>query len=112
MLNIVDQQVKGVLRVRLDQLELREDILVGLDVVAVLYLVKPICRALMRQVTTLMILVGRSGRYGPRISAGVKVDRQQRVHRAGDCDQRLSDVPVVVIAATSAPTSEADKRST
>src|SRR5262249_35099930 len=56
-------------------------------------LVKPICRALMRQVTTLMILVGRSGRYGPRISAGVKVDRQQSVPRARDCDQRLSDVP-------------------
>ena len=39
------QQVKGVLRVRLDQLELREGVLVGLDVVAVLHLVETVCRA-------------------------------------------------------------------
>jgi len=92
MLDVFHQQVKGVLRVRLDQLELRERILVGLDVVAVLHLVKPICRVLMRLVSTLMIPVGKSGRHSARISTGVKVDRQQRVHCAGDCDQRFSDV--------------------
>ena len=92
MLNIFDRQVKGVLRVRLDQLELREGVLVGLDVVAVLHLVKPVCRPLMLLISSLMILVGKSGSDGARISAGVKVDRQQRIRRAGDCDQRLSDV--------------------
>ena len=78
--------------VRLDQLELRERILVGLDVVAVLHLVKPICRVLVRLVSTLMILVGKSGSHGARISTGVKVDWQQCVHCAGDCDQRFSDI--------------------
>ena len=92
MLDVFHQQVKGVLRVRLDQLELRERILVGLDVVAVLHLVKTICRVPMRLVSTLMISVGKSGNHGARISTGVKVDRQQRIHRASDCDQRLSDV--------------------
>jgi len=78
--------------VRLDQLKLRERILVGLDVVTILHLVKPICRVAMRLVSTLMISVGKSGSHGARISTGVKVDRQQRIRRAGDCDQRLSDV--------------------
>jgi len=61
-------------------------------VIAVLDLVEPVCRALMRLVSALMILLGKSGGHGARISAGVEVDRQQRIHRAGDCDQRLSDV--------------------
>jgi predicted dinucleotide-utilizing enzyme len=40
MLDVFHQQVKGVLRVRLDQLELRQGIVVGLDVVAVLRIAK------------------------------------------------------------------------
>ena len=51
---------------RLDELKLRESILVGLDVVAVLYLVKPVCRALMLLVSTLIILVGTSSSYSAR----------------------------------------------
>ena len=43
-LDLPDEQIEGALRVRLDQLELRERgrVLVGLDVVAVLYLVQPV----------------------------------------------------------------------
>ena len=50
-LDVVHQQVKGLLRVRLNQFELlresrrrRGRVLVGLDMVAVLHLVEPVCR--------------------------------------------------------------------
>jgi len=45
VLDMIDQQVERALRVRLDQLELRERSLEGLDVVAVLDLVQPVRRA-------------------------------------------------------------------
>src|SRR5260370_17680412 len=45
MLDRLRQQVEGVLCVRLDQLELRKGILVGLDMIAVLHLVEAVCRA-------------------------------------------------------------------
>ena len=41
-LDLPDEQIEGALRVRLDQLELREHVLVSLDVVSVLHLVQPV----------------------------------------------------------------------
>src|SRR5258708_14432504 len=44
VLDLVDEQVEGALRVRFDQLELRERVLERFDMVAVLYLVQTIRR--------------------------------------------------------------------
>src|SRR5260221_1828566 len=44
MLDEIDQQVEGALRMRLNELELREGVLEGLDVVAVLDLVEAVRR--------------------------------------------------------------------
>src|SRR5271155_2637647 len=82
------QQVKGVLCMRLDQLEMRKGVLVGLDVVAVLHLVEAVCRGLMLDV----IAVGQGGSDGTLIGARVQVDRQQRVHSSGQGDQRFPDI--------------------
>jgi hypothetical protein len=91
-------QVKGALCMRLDQLELRKGILVGLDVVAVLHLVEAVFGTLIFAVTVasvpLAIPSRHASRNGTRIGAGVEVDRQQRIHCAGHGDQRLSDIAV------------------
>src|SRR6266566_6682 len=84
VLDGVHQQNKGVLCMRLDQLELREGVLVGLDVVAVLHLVETVCRAPMLPVVAVVIPVGDGGGHGARICAGVEVDRQQRIHCTGN----------------------------
>jgi len=73
MLDRIRQQVKGALCVRLDQLELRKVILVGLDVVAVLHLVK----------------AGGSGADSagyPLYDPGRKEPRPRRAHRRGRGD--------------------------
>ena len=56
------QQVEGVLRVRLDQLELRKGVLVGLDVVAVLHLVEAVCGARVAVVVVFALLITSSDR--------------------------------------------------
>src|ERR1700730_10015655 len=91
-LDVVGQQIEGALRVRLDQLELPEGVLVSLDVIAVLYLVKAINRTMTQVIAILSILVGKSSGDGALIGAGVEIDRPKCVHRSGDGDQRLADL--------------------
>src|SRR4051794_41454860 len=44
-LDVIDEEVEGALRVRLDELELREEVLERLDVVPVLHFVQAVRRA-------------------------------------------------------------------
>src|SRR5271165_138289 len=96
VLDRIRQQVKGVLCVRLDQLELRKGVLVGFDVVTILHLIETVRRAQQLAIAVvsapLLMPCRQGGGYGTRIGAGVQVDRQQRVQRPGHRDQRLSDV--------------------
>ena len=94
MFDRIRQQVKGVLRVRLDQLELRKGFFVGLDVVAILDLVQPVRRAVVAAIVAVavaiaVIVAADLGLVGARAA----LDRQQRVHRAGHGDQRPPDPP-------------------
>src|SRR5439155_434416 len=84
-LHPVDEQLKGSVSVRLDELELREvaaALAVPLDVVAVLDLVVPVQRG------------APGGNDGVAEGSPVALDRQERVHRALQCDQRPGDVAV------------------
>jgi hypothetical protein len=93
MFDGVHQQIKCPLSVWLNQLELlREAVFVRLDVVAVLHLVEPVCRMPPALMVPLLAPLGKSSSDGTRIGAGMKVDRQQRVHRAGNSDHRLADL--------------------
>src|SRR5439155_1036010 len=81
----VDEQLKGSVSVRLDELELREvaaALAVPLDVIAVLDLVVPVQRG------------APGGNDGVAERSPVALDRQERVHRALQCDQRPGDVAV------------------
>src|SRR5580692_121512 len=96
MLDRIRQQVKGVLCMRLDQLELRKGVFVGLDVVAVLHLVEAVCGMQLFVValvsTPLLISSRQGGGNGTLIGASVEIDRQQRIHSSGHRDQRLADI--------------------
>ena len=92
VLDRLRQQVEGVLCVWLDQLELRKDILVGFDMVAVLHLVEPVCRAAMAVVIAFVTLFGQSGGNGACVGPRVQIDRQQSIHSSGYRDQRLADI--------------------
>src|SRR6267142_5380784 len=97
VLDAVDQQVEGLLRVRLDELERGEGRggrgagrLVGLDVVAVLHFVQAVGRlALALLVVVSALLPGRG--HLARIRARVVIDGKQRVHGARHRDQGPAD---------------------
>jgi hypothetical protein len=78
LLDGVYQEVKGVLSVRLDQLELREGVFISLDVIAVLHLVETVCRVTMSLAIRLIAVLEGSSSNGTRIGPGVKVDRVAR----------------------------------
>src|SRR5467141_2243934 len=97
----VDQLIERALRVRLDELELREGVrrrrrslrrrLVRLDVVAVLDLVEAV-----RGLAIALVVIAALGLlrgHLARIGAGVMVDGQERIHRSRDGDQRAPDLP-------------------
>src|SRR5512133_2229670 len=60
-LDETSQQIECLLRVRLDQLELRKSVLEGLDVVAVLHLVEAVSRRLPVAMISGLLLLGKSG---------------------------------------------------
>src|SRR3984893_7830539 len=82
VLDTLGQQLKGTLRMRLDQYELRErrhGVLIGLDVIAVLHLVEAVGRALALPVVPLVATSREGGGDGARIGSGLEVDRQRGV---------------------------------
>ena len=74
LLDIAHQKIEGVLRVWKNVLERWKEILVALDVVAILYFVQTICRSRPVRITR---LGGKTCRDGPCIGARVVIDRQQ-----------------------------------
>ena len=75
-LDLPDEQIEGPLRVRLDQFELRERVLEGLDMVSILYLVQPVRGREVAASISLVAFVKRSnGRDVARVGAGVMIDR-------------------------------------
>src|SRR6516225_3427383 len=67
LLDIVHEQVKGTLRMRLDEFELRKDILVGFDMVAVLHLVETVRREIPARINPVVAALRRRGRNRARI---------------------------------------------
>ena len=80
--DMVDQQVESVLRMGFDQLELRERDLVGLDVIAVLHLVKPVGRCVVE------VVIASPGSHFAVLGTSMMVDVQQRKEHAGVRAQR------------------------
>ena len=107
LLDLTDEQIEGVLRVRQDVLERRKEILVGLDVVAVLHFVQAIRRLRPVRITRLR---GETGRDCACVGAGVVIDRQQRVLGTRDGDQRSLDQTRGREGIELRPTSETDSR--
>jgi len=100
VLDGTDQEIEGLLCVRLYEFELREGLLVGVNVVAVLHFVEPISR-------NLLIYVGlHCGSHATRIGTRVVVNRQQRIQCPGDGNKR----PVVLNAAIFSATWDAVTR--
>src|SRR5881628_2635129 len=95
LLDVVDEEVEGTLRVRLDQLQAREDVPERLDVVPVLHLVEAVRgRVVIVVVAGAALVLPASGERGTdlaRIGARVVVDGKQTVHRSGDGDERAAD---------------------
>jgi hypothetical protein len=89
LLHLLHEEVEGFLRVRHDELELRKPVLIRLDVVAVLHFVETVGGIPLPENPPVIV---ERGFHLARICACMVVDRQQRVHRAGDGDQRLLDV--------------------
>ena len=83
--NSTDQHIERVLCMRLDKFELRECQLEGFDVVAVLHLVEAVSWDF------LVGILARCGSYTACIGASIIVNRQQRIHRASDGDERSAD---------------------
>src|SRR5690242_3861381 len=84
-LDVVHQKVKSFLRVRLNEFELlresrsrRGRVLVGLDMVAVLHLVEPVCRAAPALAIPFITVFGQRGGNGACVGTGVQIDWQQR----------------------------------
>ena len=72
----VHQQIECPLSLRLNQLKLlREAVFVGLDVVAVLHLVEPVCGTRSALMVAILAPLGESSSDGTRIGTGMKVDR-------------------------------------
>src|SRR5262249_34286133 len=76
------QQIERLERMRLDKFELRKGHLECLDWVAVFHFVETVARARLRG------LLPRYRGHAARIGTSIGVDRQQRVHRACDGDER------------------------
>ena len=99
VLDGTDQEIEGLLCVRLYEFELREGLLVGVDVVAVLHFVEPIGRS---------VLIGIGLYYhshATRIGTRIIVNRQQRIHRPGKVMSGRWTRPVVLNAARLSATS-------
>ncbi len=76
-LDLPDEQIEGALRVRLDQFELREQVLESLDVVSVLHLVQPVRRRMfVGPVPAAVIVTLRDGRDIARVGARVMINGQ------------------------------------
>ena len=86
MFDRVHQQIERPLRVRLDELELRERAAERLDVVPVLHFVQSVLRA-----AVLVVRLAR-GSDPCLVSARLRADGQQTVHRPGHRDERLLDL--------------------
>jgi hypothetical protein len=108
LLDVADEVVEGLLGVRLDQLELRGRVLVGLDVVAVLYFVETVFALLpavaipaitVEPVLVVVVPILHRCRDGARIRARVRVDRSgppirvKAVSRPGGVGARLPARP-------------------
>src|SRR5437870_13782117 len=92
-LHVAHQHVESALCVRLNELELREDVLVGLDMVAVLHLVEAIGGSAVVPIVILAIaLFFRGGFDLAGVRPRVVLDRQQRVHRPGYGNERTADL--------------------
>src|SRR5207237_10278042 len=92
--HVVHQKVESVLRMRLDQLELRIKLLVSLDMVAVLDFVEAVGGSPVVAIAVIvMALVLRGGCDLACVRARVVIDRQQRVPGARQRDQRTPTLP-------------------
>ena len=92
-LDVLDQEIEGALRMRLDQLDLREEELVRLEMITVLHFIEPVCRTIVAIVIiTFTMPLRLGGRHGTCVGAGVVIDRQQRVQCAGHGNQRPLDL--------------------
>jgi len=74
--DLPDEQIEGALRVRLDQFELREQVLESLDVVSVLHLVQPVRRRMFVRPVPAAVIVLRDGRDVARVGARVMINGQ------------------------------------
>ena len=81
-----DEQIERVLRMGLDQFELRECDLEGFDVIAVLHLVKAVSWSSRG-------ILACCGSHAARIGASIGVNRQQRIHCASYGDEWPTDAP-------------------